>query len=567
MGARMLAMGLAALAAAGCGAPSFACRDAQQCSLVANGVCQPDGYCSYPDGACPSGQRFSEHAGSLAGQCVEPGAGSSSGPEPTPTSTTDAPEDPCLQVDCGPNGVCEPRGELPACACDPGYVDVGVQCVEQGCPGTSCLWVDALEGDDANSGRTRAAPIRSLARAAALAPALAAGEALVLRRGRVWDEPLALTGLLGEESPPIVVAPYGPDDEANPRIGGGLSLEDSVGVEVRDLSVTHAGGVGLRLSGASHATVLRCEVFESSGGCIRVEGTSDHTAVVASSAWSCGTATFGIALLGAQLGDHHWLLDNRIDGEGTTNALHVTVTTADDVKVVRNYLRGSVDRGLHSRVGTHGWLVGNVIAQAGDANDAGFDHAGGGVVLARGNVVLDAALPVVLAGGGEWAFNTVLHAAAAPALTVPAMATTWSVHHGLVLAGNGPVLAVADASAVQTERNVYAPGPAGQCTIDAEGMLVDLAGWQTGFDQDPLSRCEPVPGPSVPAQIGSTRDWDAAGLLEAVVPDADWSGCADPVGAYDCDGEPLAAGLPAFDDIGHGWPGPPVVQERVELVR
>jgi hypothetical protein len=66
-----------------------------------SGRCQPSGYCSFPDDACPSGQRYGDHAGgSLAGGCVDPSredTGSSGGVSTspvttsTPTSTTSPP--------------------------------------------------------------------------------------------------------------------------------------------------------------------------------------------------------------------------------------------------------------------------------------------------------------------------------------------------------------------------------------------------------------------------------------------------------------------------------------------
>ena len=33
-------------------------------------MCEPTGYCSFPDAACESGQRYGDYAGGLAGQCV-----------------------------------------------------------------------------------------------------------------------------------------------------------------------------------------------------------------------------------------------------------------------------------------------------------------------------------------------------------------------------------------------------------------------------------------------------------------------------------------------------------------
>jgi hypothetical protein len=57
----------------GCsGAGVFDCSDASQCSIAGQpGACEPNGYCSFPDESCPSGQRYGEHAAAgIAGTCV-----------------------------------------------------------------------------------------------------------------------------------------------------------------------------------------------------------------------------------------------------------------------------------------------------------------------------------------------------------------------------------------------------------------------------------------------------------------------------------------------------------------
>lgn len=97
--ARWAAGGLGMLG--GCfGADAFLCESDVACQQGGvSGQCQPSGYCSFPDDECASGQRYGAHAeGSLAGECVGPGAaGSDSGssddgvstsPLTTSTSTT-----------------------------------------------------------------------------------------------------------------------------------------------------------------------------------------------------------------------------------------------------------------------------------------------------------------------------------------------------------------------------------------------------------------------------------------------------------------------------------------------
>src|SRR6188508_3121019 len=73
---RVLVASLTFVAAVACGlGGAFACEDDAQCDDGGQlGVCQAGGACSFPDGTCPSGQRYGEHVGGgIAGECVPQG--------------------------------------------------------------------------------------------------------------------------------------------------------------------------------------------------------------------------------------------------------------------------------------------------------------------------------------------------------------------------------------------------------------------------------------------------------------------------------------------------------------
>ncbi len=115
MGARLsvaiLGLGAAAITAtlAACIGPQpFACESDDQCRLDGRrGSCEPERFCSYPDGECESGMRFEAYAaGALAGRCVElseagsSGSGDSSGSEAgSDESTGTTGGDGCLAFD------------------------------------------------------------------------------------------------------------------------------------------------------------------------------------------------------------------------------------------------------------------------------------------------------------------------------------------------------------------------------------------------------------------------------------------------------------------------------------
>jgi serine/threonine protein kinase len=61
-----------ALLCAGClpTPPPYHCVDNRNCDTQSGGRCEESGYCSFPDPSCPSGRRYGEAAGPLAGVCV-----------------------------------------------------------------------------------------------------------------------------------------------------------------------------------------------------------------------------------------------------------------------------------------------------------------------------------------------------------------------------------------------------------------------------------------------------------------------------------------------------------------
>ncbi|HWB73867.1 MAG TPA: hypothetical protein VG755_02905, partial [Nannocystaceae bacterium] len=163
MGGRAVcAAGLVGLAAAiACSPGVFACIESSDCrSGEVVGTCEANGWCSFPDDACPSGARYGDHAGAgLAGECVPSGSASTTGDDDTGTtaSTTatttstsattttvstatssDPTGDPTTSVDdtdtdvalCG-NGVadpgepCDDGNEIVGDGCNPGCIPAG----------------------------------------------------------------------------------------------------------------------------------------------------------------------------------------------------------------------------------------------------------------------------------------------------------------------------------------------------------------------------------------------------------------------------------------------------------
>ena len=92
---RGVGYGLATLILASCQTEVFACGDDKECTGADGGRCEANGYCSFPDAACPSGRRYGDLSGPFSGKCVvdEDGTGSTSSPPmtPLPPGTTEEP--------------------------------------------------------------------------------------------------------------------------------------------------------------------------------------------------------------------------------------------------------------------------------------------------------------------------------------------------------------------------------------------------------------------------------------------------------------------------------------------
>ena len=138
---------------------TFACESDLQCP---DGRCEPQGWCSFPDGSCVSGHRFGSHAGDgLADLCTEEGAAttaetstSASTSNTTPGDASDA-SDTTAGVACG-NGRIEGDEE-----CDDGNEVDGDGCNRDCVASGSVRWSLSHAGAAAADDRIGSIIIRS----------------------------------------------------------------------------------------------------------------------------------------------------------------------------------------------------------------------------------------------------------------------------------------------------------------------------------------------------------------------------------------------------------------------
>lgn len=106
---------------------TFTCEDSTQCG--ADGICEPNHLCAFPDPNCLSGASYGDYSGAQSGVCVGEETGADAAGGGADARIDAAPDDPCQMWTFDPGGI--PRCSLPPPA---GTIDV-----------TSAAWT--LDGD------------------------------------------------------------------------------------------------------------------------------------------------------------------------------------------------------------------------------------------------------------------------------------------------------------------------------------------------------------------------------------------------------------------------------------
>lgn len=126
------------------GSDPFECTINSQCNGEAEGaLCQPTGFCSFPDDSCDSGQRYGDLAGeAFANECVDVDDPSGStadpsaeatGPDPSTSSSAQDPSSSDTADDSSTTSEPLPACGAPGQPCCEGACDPGALCAEGSC--------------------------------------------------------------------------------------------------------------------------------------------------------------------------------------------------------------------------------------------------------------------------------------------------------------------------------------------------------------------------------------------------------------------------------------------------
>lgn len=134
----------------GClGDRAFVCDSSEQCLTAAEGTCEADGWCAYPNDDCDSGRAYGPHAPpSIAGSCVDDSEGGSEtgmGSEDSGGSDDGGPAAICGNNIVEPGEDCDDGNRLPNDGCHP-------QCVDAGQPAWTVRYDGEVNGEDRGFG-------------------------------------------------------------------------------------------------------------------------------------------------------------------------------------------------------------------------------------------------------------------------------------------------------------------------------------------------------------------------------------------------------------------------------
>jgi hypothetical protein len=68
--------------------------------------------------------------------------------------------------------------------------------------------------------------------------------------------------------------------------------------------------------------------------------------------------------------------------------------------------------------------------------------------------------------------------------------------------------------------------------------------------------------------VDNFAGWTSSQFLEHFIPDSSWAGCAEEIGAFDCQGNRHIElkPMPDYEDNdGYGWEGPLIVKQHYPL--
>ncbi|MBW2529324.1 MAG: hypothetical protein JRI23_34425 [Deltaproteobacteria bacterium] len=498
---------------------------------------------------------------------------------------------------CSDHGTCVLVDGAPTCACEPGYYPVSLECLADPCEqGGTCYYVDADSGSDTADG-SLANPWQTIDRVEAAAPNLVAGDYVLFRRGGQWTAQgsLDVRNVTGTEGEPITYGAYGPVGDPLPQFRA-IRVRLVSHVTLRDLeSVGSDGGPCLNVSEADHVIVQGVTAHDCQSNGIHFGSQASHGVMIDNLVYDV-LANDALVVHSpmdlteqTKVGDHFWIVDNRVPGPVAEQPVDVatgsdTVPGSRDIKVVGNRLsrggNGCVALGHGTSVA---WVVGNWLGNC-TATETAYAIGVGGTHLANsgthhrisGNVVFYNLMSAVNTYGES-----------------PAVVPAWIEHNTFVsVIGRRPVFRAAyegaeiafssnvvwttgnnahvglvtDTVITAMDHNWYVPETDPACSIDGRSLVE----WQgaTGFDAH--SSCSAVPGLSLPSQgeVDDFDGWTDSSFLAHFVPDSEWEGCPQQIGAIRCDGsqrieiEPI----PDYPDNGGlGWTGPLIVKQRYPL--
>lgn len=463
-------------------------------------------------------------------------------------------------------------------------------------------YVDAMDGDDTNDGKSPGAAWQSLKKVAEERSRLKPETHILFRRGQTWRGGLVFTDVHGVPGQRLTLGAYGAPLSKRPKIEGTVTGTNSSYLMIRDFDC-----IKIDTSGKAHHIVVFDNVVHGSpekdewpSNGIRVFGPAHHIAIVQNlvydlSANDCIVIHPDNGKIGVR--GHFWVVDNICIGnskmeDGIDLAMSEPEHGTDDfisgdVKVLNNRVQMKALDGLSARkgrgakvlsaghAGRHVWIVGNTMGGGGHIGVKLGEKKDG--VQFSGNVIFSCAqnstkLTCELFSKNIVAqHNTIIHTIATRS-PVGLPGDRYRFLRNLTLNANRDGRLI-DASpragkSIVMDHNWYSPS--GEPKLG--GLPWDQ--WRADTGRDTHSSIGPAPGVTAPDDTpfsNDPRNWREPAFVSHFIPDSSWPGCdgENTPGAFDCEGNRLGLTLRPFADLqendGFGWEGPPIIQAKYPI--
>ena len=461
-------------------------------------------------------------------------------------------------------------------------------------------YIDAVNGNDANDGKTQATAWKTLSKVNGEMYTFLPGFHILFKRGQSWNGGLGSPDLPhGVKNKRIVFGAYGSLIDARPKFSDIIQV--STYWMARDLqgprfNMGGKDGEGSNLdeNGNHHSIFYSNICFGGSNSGFMVIGNFHHSTIIGNIVYDIDNNDC-IVLHAVNWGDYmqyvrssHWIVDNVIIGNsGMEDGIDVSMEGAGvyapapegDVKIISNRVQMSAVPGLSKRtgegrqkiilghVGKYGWVIDNTCSGG----------SGSGIWISQdqqkykisGNIVFEGSsnYACLIEGADVFISNNTIYDYMAKSTPVWLKSKVTEFSNNIILRLDGGYWIQTNNDPLKMDYNWW--GHSDSPILNGQSF----SEWQTSTGFDLNSDVGAVPGITQPennAYNNDPRNWNDQEFLDQFIPSSEFVGLNGIIpGAFDKDGNRQGLAILPFEESdlsngGLGWEGPLIVQQRLK---